>query len=107
MPARVGQTHRSGVRGRSAGVSTPPLISLTAPQFNDAIGALTGCFNRMLQFTNNSEANFRARSEIAEDGILIIEEEGATVYAPCLNTGLLFLCTAGKYESMSFFVDSE
>jgi len=51
------------------------------PQFNDEIGALTGYFNRMLQSINKAEANFRALSDNAEDGILIIEEQGATVYA--------------------------
>jgi PAS domain S-box-containing protein len=51
------------------------------PQFNDEIGALTLFFNRMLQSIQKAEANFRALAENAQDGILIVLEDGRIAYA--------------------------
>ncbi len=52
-----------------------------SPQFNDEIGFLTEYFNHMLQSIKKAEANFWALAENAQDGILIISEEGLTIYA--------------------------
>ncbi|UCF99243.1 MAG: PAS domain S-box protein [Spirochaetaceae bacterium] len=55
-------------------------VSIT-PQSNDEVGALTRYFNRMLQSIQKAEANFRALAENAQDGILIVLEDGRIAYA--------------------------
>jgi PAS domain S-box-containing protein len=55
-------------------------VSIT-PQFNDEIGALTLFFNSMLQSIRTAEANFRALSDNARDGILIVLKPGRIEYA--------------------------
>jgi PAS domain S-box-containing protein len=51
------------------------------PQFNDEIGAVTLFFNRMLQSIQEAEANFRTLAENAQDGILIVRQDGRIAYA--------------------------
>jgi PAS domain S-box-containing protein len=51
-----------------------------SPQSNDEIGALTRYFNGMLQSIKKAEANFKALAENAQEGILILSEQGKTIY---------------------------
>ncbi len=55
-------------------------VSVT-PQFNDEIGALTLYFNGMLQSIQKEEANFLTLAGNAQDGILIVLEDGRIAYA--------------------------
>jgi PAS domain S-box-containing protein len=55
-------------------------VSVT-PQFNDEIGALTLYFNGMLQSIKEEEANFLTLAGNAQDGILIVPEDGRIAYA--------------------------
>ena len=51
------------------------------PLFNDEIGFLTRCFNRMLLSIKSAESNFQTLADNAQDGIFIIPEDGVTIYA--------------------------
>lgn len=51
------------------------------PQLNDEIGFLSQSFNRMLQSVKKAEGNFRTLAENAQDGILVLSENGIPVYA--------------------------